>query len=188
MTTTIYFLDKKSDDLPKQISNYEMYNIFRTSRSSDHYDNYKKDRSKLVRFAPLGNLNRSLDKLIINSCNEIKYFWDGDYYVKYDGPFVDFDSKENCYHLTDVKYKVYISYEDKPDGKKYVGSFTHKEGINDDYLGSYTDTEFKPDKRIDVYECVTRKEAYEKERELQISLDVVNNPIYVNKVIVEEQS
>ena len=187
---TFYFLNKKSSDLPEKVSDSEMYDIFCKSKADNFYTEYKERRSKLVRFASLTTTNNDLlDCWDIYTANkgECKYFWDGNHYVKYDGPWVTFNSEEKYYILPEVKYLVYISYEDKPDGRKYVGSFTHKKGMNDDYLGSYTDNEFKPDKRVDVYKCATRKEAYQKERELQISLDVVNNPIYVNKVIVEEQ-
>lgn len=184
--TDIIFSDKRIEDISDQISDSEMCEIFEQSGIPWHFDFYKKRRKSLIRFTTLLDITNHFKSFPNQSISEHthKYYWNGENYVRCYG-WIDWDNENDCYKVVNPKYLVYLSYEDKPEGKKYIGSFTHKEGINDAYLGSYTDKEFKPDKKIILCECETREAAYEKEREMQIALNVVDDPTYVNKVICD---
>jgi hypothetical protein len=182
--TDIIFSDKRSTDLPDKLSDSEMLHIFEESDVPNLFNYYQSRRKCVIKFVTLLDISgKSFHPNRMHECSH-KYYWDGDNYVRNVG-WIIWNSDKNCYNVEKPKYLVYISYEDKPDGRKYVGSFTYKKGINDDYLGSFTDKTFKPDEKIILCECETREEAYQKEREIQIALNVVNDPIYANKVICD---
>jgi hypothetical protein len=68
----------------------------------------------------------------------------------------------------------------------YIGSRgSNKPPLEDPYMGSFKKgLEFFPDKKIILSEHVTRKEAYEAEREWQFKYDVAKSLLFVNRGIL----
>lgn len=79
-----------------------------------------------------------------------------------------------------MNHYIYYSYEEK--GRGYIGSRSCKcEPEKDNYFGSFTDKTFKPNKKIILAKCNTKKERYFLEYMFQKMHNVVENPHFANK-------
>lgn len=75
---------------------------------------------------------------------------------------------------------VYLSFESEPGGKSYIGKHSTKE-LNDGYLGSYKDVDFRPDSRIILGYFKSSKAAVRAEIQWQRVFKVAANPEFANK-------
>jgi hypothetical protein len=75
---------------------------------------------------------------------------------------------------------VYLSYESKPGGRNYIGKHS-TENIHDGYLGSFSDSSFRPDSRIILGVFKSSEAAVEAEIQWQRVFRVVSNSDFANK-------
>jgi hypothetical protein len=82
-----------------------------------------------------------------------------------------------------MHYYVYYSYETW--GRGYIGKRECECKPEEDtkYFGSFKDKSFKPIEKIILFECQSRKKAYEIESQLHIFFDVAKNPHFANRSI-----
>lgn len=82
---------------------------------------------------------------------------------------------------------TYYSYENKPDGRGYIGYRKCPKGVmpweDTKYFGSYTDKSFAPDKKIIIRVFLSQNEAKNFETTLQLKHDVAKNSHFANKSI-----
>ena len=76
---------------------------------------------------------------------------------------------------------VYLSFENKPGGKSYVGKHS-TENLYDGYLGSFADKSFSPDSRIILGFYKDAHSAVQSEIQWQRSLQVKEDSSYINQV------
>jgi hypothetical protein len=75
---------------------------------------------------------------------------------------------------------VYLSFEDKPGGRNYIGKRS-SESLNDGYLGSFSDDSFRPDCRIILGFYSTAEAAVQAEIQFQRVFQVVESQEYANR-------
>lgn len=76
---------------------------------------------------------------------------------------------------------VYLSYEEKPGGRNYIGKHS-TEDLYDGYLGSFADTSFSPDARIVLGIYKDSASAVQSEIQWQRALGVKEDESYANQV------
>lgn len=86
---------------------------------------------------------------------------------------------------------TYFSYEDKPNGRGYIGYRKCNPGVmpweDIKYFGSPTDKTFKPNKKIIIQVFLSQHEASSFETFLQKKFDVLKDPYFANKSISGEK-
>jgi hypothetical protein len=75
---------------------------------------------------------------------------------------------------------VYVSFEDKPSGKSYIGVHSTCD-ILDVYLGSYSDEAFNPTHKIILQHFSSREAAVQAEIQWQKVFRVAHDPQYANR-------
>jgi hypothetical protein len=75
---------------------------------------------------------------------------------------------------------VYLSFEDKPNGRNYIGKRS-SHLVYDGYLGSFSDETFRPSHRIVLGYYATSEAAIQAEIQFQRVLNVVEDPSYANR-------
>ena len=175
------------DELPEFISE-EQASFF---ISNDVFKNKK----KLIRLIPIKSCESDAEYEYF----QVRYYWDGTQYVR---RFPDWHPESNlsfkwiedsgCYAVVnkaDLKYYVYMSFEEVENGRKYIGSRTVYPFQNfeeDDYYGSFIDSTFKPTNKVILEECDTRETAYQREGEIMESLNACSSSNYANRCLPEQ--
>lgn len=75
---------------------------------------------------------------------------------------------------------VYLSYEETPNGRCYVGQHS-TDSLEDGYLGSYSDKSFNPTSRIILEYCKSKVGAVAAEMRWQRALRVAEDPNFANR-------
>lgn len=75
---------------------------------------------------------------------------------------------------------LYDSFEETPNGRDYIGAHS-TDDLNDGYLGSYSDSTFRPTAKIIISFCPDRKSLLRAEEKLQRQLKVVEDLQYANR-------
>jgi hypothetical protein len=77
-------------------------------------------------------------------------------------------------------HTVYVSFEEKSDSKDYIGKHSSHDPY-DNYMGSFSDKDFNPSQKILLGYATTAEGAVWLEMQWQRSLNVVEDPQYVNQ-------
>lgn len=75
---------------------------------------------------------------------------------------------------------VYLAYEDKPDGRMYIGKHSTND-LSDGYLGSFLDASFNPSHRLILQYYKTEQGAISGEIQWQQTFKVAEDPQYANR-------
>jgi hypothetical protein len=75
---------------------------------------------------------------------------------------------------------VYLAYEDKPDGRMYIGKHSTND-LCDGYLGSFLDPSFKPTHKVILQYYKTEQGAIAGEIQWQEAFKVAEDPQYANR-------
>ena len=82
--------------------------------------------------------------------------------------------------MTYLHHFVYLSFEEKNDKRSYIGKHSTND-LNDGYLGSFSDSSFKPVDRIILEYAKTEEAVIAAEIRWQRVFKVVEDPLFVNR-------